>query len=97
VLLSTAQARDVAYRDVNGLFMVGREGMMSTQMVYTSIGVWLAIVAAVVGFGLFSGVPMTMGMGSVAMVVGFMLPAILLMLRWGAGPQTVAQPLKGRR
>jgi hypothetical protein len=70
--------------------------MMSTQMIYTAIGVWLVIVAAAVGFGVFSWLPMTMGTTALALVVALMPPAILLKLCWGAEPQTVAQLLKGR-
>lgn len=69
---------------------------MSTQMIYATIGVWLAIVAAVVGLGLFSGVPVTIGTSALALFVGLTPPAILLKLCWGAEPQTVAQLLKGR-
>lgn len=69
---------------------------MSTQMIYTAIGVWLAIVAAAVGFSVLWGVPMTMATSALALVVALMPPAILLKLCWGAEPQTVAQLLKGR-
>lgn len=69
---------------------------MSTQMIYTTIGVWLAIVAAVVGFSLLSGAPVTMGTSALAVVVAVIPPAILLKLFWGPEPQTVAQILKGR-
>jgi hypothetical protein len=69
---------------------------MSTQMICTTIGVWLAIVAAVVGFALLSGVPVTMATSALVLLVGFLPPAILLKLCWGAEPKTVAQLLKGR-
>lgn len=69
---------------------------MSTQMICTAIGVWLAVVAAVAGFGLLSGVPATLATSALALVVGFMPPVILLKLCWGTEPQTVAQLLKGR-
>lgn len=69
---------------------------MSRQKIYITIGVWLAIVAAVVGFGLLSGGPVTMGTSALALVVALMPPAILLKLCWGVEPQTIAQLLKGR-
>jgi hypothetical protein len=69
---------------------------MSTQMIYTTIGGWLALVATVVGLGLLSGVPVTMATSALALVVAFMPPVILLKLFWGPEPRTVAQMLKGR-
>jgi hypothetical protein len=69
---------------------------MSTQMICTAIGLWLAMVTAVAGFGLFWGVPATLATSALAVVVGFMPPAILLKLCWATEPQTVAQLLKGR-
>ena len=69
---------------------------MSTQMIYTTIGVWLAIVASVVVFGLVSGMSVTLGTSVLALVVAFMPPAILLKLVGGDEPQTVAQLLKER-
>lgn len=69
---------------------------MSTQMIYTAIGVWLAIVAAAVGVAVLWGVPMTLATSALALVLALMPPAILLKLCWGAEPQTVAQLLKGR-
>lgn len=68
---------------------------MSTQMIYTTIGGWLTLVAAVVGFGLISGAPVKMGTTALALVVGFMPPVILLKLFGSPEPQTVAQLLRG--
>ncbi len=66
---------------------------MSTRMLYSSIGVWFAIVAAVAGLGPLSGAPITIGTGVLALVVGLVPPAIMLKLWGGAPPQTVAELL----
>jgi hypothetical protein len=55
--------------------------MRSTLMIYCSIGVWLAIVTAVLGSAAFIGIPVTLGTGAVALAVGFMPLALMLRFR----------------
>ena len=70
---------------------------MSTRMIYTAMGVWLAVVAIVAGIGSLSGIPMTTAMMLLTLVVGLMPAAIFLKLfPRGDEPQTVAQLLKTR-
>jgi hypothetical protein len=74
-----------------------KEGTMSKQMIYTTMAVWVTLVAALVGFGLSSEVlPVTLGTGVLALVIGLMPPAILLKLCGSGEPQTVAQMLRER-
>ena len=67
---------------------------MSTRMLYSGIGVWFAIVAAVAGLGPLLGAPITVGTGTLMLVVGLVPPAIMLKLCGGAPPQTVAELLR---
>ena len=69
---------------------------MSASMIYTAIGVWLALVAAAVVGGMISGVHMTIGMAVLTLVVACTPPLIFLRLLPKDEPQTVAQLLKGR-
>jgi hypothetical protein len=56
--------------------------MSSTVMIYSSIGVWFAMVATLVGVSAIAGMHVTVGTGAVALAVGLMPPA--MMLRWRA-------------
>jgi hypothetical protein len=66
---------------------------MSTQMMYSTIGVWFAIVAAGAGIGVLSGVPVTLSSGALVLFMGLVPPAIVLKLFGGAEAQTIAQIL----
>jgi hypothetical protein len=50
-------------------------------MIYGSIGVWLATVAATLGSAAFVGVPVTPATGAVALAVGIVPVALMLRLR----------------
>jgi hypothetical protein len=49
-------------------------------MVYSSIGVWFAMVAAVLASAAFAGVPVTLATTAVAIVVGLIPPVMMLRL-----------------
>jgi hypothetical protein len=53
---------------------------MSTQVIYSSIGVWFAIVAALMLFAALAGVPDMMSICALAVVVGLVPPAMMLRL-----------------
>ena len=55
--------------------------MTSTWVIGSSIGVWFAMVAALVGALAFAGVAVTLDTGAVALLVGLMPPAMMLRLR----------------
>ena len=66
---------------------------MSTRVIYSSIGVWSAIVAAVTGFGVLSGMSITIGT-AVLVLAAALVPATILIKVWGsAPPQTAAELL----
>jgi TRAP-type mannitol/chloroaromatic compound transport system permease large subunit len=69
--------------------------MMSTRLVYASNGVWVAIVAALMGSAVFTGVHLTMATGAVAALVGLM--PLAMMLRWRGEAQPQALPIHHRR
>jgi len=58
--------------------------MRSTLMIYSSMGVWFAMVAALVVFAAFAGVHVTLGTSAVALAIGLMPPAMMLRLRVAA-------------
>lgn len=55
--------------------------MMSTWMIYSTIGVWFTLVAALGGSAAYAGVHVTLGTGAVVLAVGLMPPAMMLRLR----------------
>jgi len=67
--------------------------MMSTRMMYSGIGAWFAIVAAVTGVGVLSGMSITIGTAALVLAAGLVPATILLKVRGGAPPQTVADLL----
>jgi len=66
---------------------------MSTRMMYSSIGAWFAIVAAIAGVGVLSGMSITIGIAGLVLAAGLVPATILLKVRGGAPPQTVADLL----
>ncbi len=56
-----------------------------------TIGVWFALLVAVAGIGLLSGVPITMRSGAFWFLVSSVPPAIMLIVWRGAPPLTVAE------
>ena len=67
--------------------------MMSTGMMCSSIGAWCAIVAAVTGVGVLLGMSITIGTAAIVLAAGLVPATILLKVRGGAPPQTVADLL----
>ena len=57
------------------------------------IGVWLAVLVAVAGAGALSGVSITIGTSALWLFACVVPPAVMLMIRRGAQPPTVAQVL----
>lgn len=65
---------------------------MSTWMIYSSIGVWFAMVATLVVFAALAGVPGTLTTCAFALVVGLMPPAMMFRLSVAAEPQGCVVP-----
>jgi hypothetical protein len=59
----------------------------------TLLGVWFAVLGAVVGGGALGGVSITTGTSALLLAACFVPPAIMMMLWRGAPPQTVAELL----
>jgi hypothetical protein len=59
----------------------------------TISGVWFAVLAAVAGAGAVGGVSIPMGTRALLLVACLVPPAIMLMVRRGAPPPTVAELL----
>jgi hypothetical protein len=55
--------------------------MMSNRMIYTTIAVWFAMITALVGSAVSTGVHLTAGTSALAALVGLMPPAMMLRLR----------------
>ena len=66
---------------------------MSTRMLYGAIGVWFALVTVIAVLGLAAGVPMTLGISVLVLVVGVVPPAIVFSLFGRRETQTVAEML----
>jgi len=67
---------------------------MSKRMLYSAIGVWLALVAVILILSMAAGVPLTLGIGVLVLVVGVVPPAIMFRLFGGRDTQTVAEMLR---
>ncbi len=59
----------------------------------TVVGVWFAVLAAVVGCGVLWGVSITIATGALLLIAGVVPPAIMLIVWRGAPPPTVAELL----
>ena len=67
---------------------------MSKRMLYSAIGVWLALVAVIFIVSLAAGVALTLGTGVLVLVVGVVPPAVVFRLFGGRDTQTVAEMLR---
>jgi len=67
---------------------------MSKRMLYSAIGVWLALVAVILILSMAAGVPLTLGTGVLVLVVGVVPPAVVFRLFGGRETQTVAEMLR---
>ena len=67
---------------------------MSKRMLYSTIGVWLALVAVILIVSMAAGVPLTLGTGVLVLVVGVVPPAVVFRLFGGRETQTVAEMLR---
>jgi len=67
---------------------------MSKRMLYSAIGVWLALVAVILILSMAAGVRLTLGTGVLVLVVGVVPPAVVFRLFGGRDTQTVAEMLR---
>jgi len=67
---------------------------MSKTMLYSSIGVWFALVALFVVLSVATGVHLTLAIGVLVLVVGVVPPAIVYRLFGGSETQSVAEMLR---
>lgn len=67
---------------------------MSRRTLYSVVGVWFAIVTALVVFGLATGVPVTPGLSVLVLVVGVVPPAVVFRLFATQDTPTVAEMLR---
>jgi hypothetical protein len=67
---------------------------MSTKMLYRVITGWFVAMAGVVALGLAAGVPVTLGMGVLVLVVAVVPPSVVFSLFRRENTQTVAEMLR---